>query len=78
MHTKKLLAVKLTLYLMATPFNNFANRVNLNRAAVVELPDHGLLGCLWKYDISDPTLVDLISNFFVLCTNTKVKLYHYS
>ena len=22
--------------------------------------------CLWKYDISDPTLVDLTSNFFVL------------
>ena len=27
---------------------------------------------LWKYDISDPTKVDLISNFFVLSTNLKV------
>ena len=25
------------------------------------------------YDISDPTLVDLTSNFFFLCTNMKVK-----
>ena len=30
--------------------------------------------CLWKYDISEPTLVDLTSNFFVLCTNVKVYL----
>ena len=33
---------------------------------------------LWKYDISDPTLVDLTSNSFVLCTNVKVHLYNYS
>ena len=26
----------------------------------------------------DPTLVVLTSNFFVLCTNTKVDLYNYS
>ena len=26
----------------------------------------------------DPTLVDLTSNFFVLCTNVKVYLYSYS
>ena len=26
----------------------------------------GLTLCLWKYDISDPTEVDLTSNFFVL------------
>ena len=26
----------------------------------------------------DPTLVDLTSNFFVLCTNMKVNLYNYS
>ena len=25
-----------------------------------------------EYDISDPTLVDLTSNFFVLCTSVKV------
>ena len=34
--------------------------------------------CLRKYDISDPTLVNLIINFFVLCTNIKVYLYNYS
>ena len=26
----------------------------------------------------DPTLVDLTSSFFVLCTNVKVYLYYYS
>ena len=34
--------------------------------------------CLWKYDISDPTLVDLTGYFFVPCTNMKVYLYNYS
>ena len=34
--------------------------------------------CLLKYDISDPTLVDLASNFFVLFTKVKVYLYKYS
>ena len=29
---------------------------------------------LWKYDISDPTQVDLTSNFFVQYTNMKVYL----
>ena len=28
--------------------------------------------------MSDPTLVDLTSNFVVLCTNMKVYLYNYS
>ena len=28
--------------------------------------------------ISDPTLVNLTSNFYVLCTNVKVYLYNYS
>ena len=34
--------------------------------------------CLWKYDISDPTLVDMTTNFSVLCSNMKVYLYNYS
>ena len=34
--------------------------------------------CLWRYDTSDPTLVDLTNNFFVLCTKMKVELYNYS
>ena len=33
---------------------------------------------MMKYDKSDPTQVDLTSNFFVLCTNMKVYLYNYS
>ena len=32
---------------------------------------------LWKYDISDPTLVDVTNNCFVLCTNMKVYLYNF-
>ena len=34
--------------------------------------------CLWKYDLSVTTPVDLTSNLFVLCTNMKVYLYIYS
>ena len=34
--------------------------------------------CLWKYDISDSTLVDLISTVFVLCTDMEIYLYNYS
>ena len=43
-----------------------------------ELPDQGLLCLLRKYDISDPTLVDLTGNYFVLCANIKINLYNYS
>ena len=65
----------LTLYLIERPFNAFANRADPDQ---LELQDEGQL-CLikWKYDISDPTLADLTSNFFVLCTNMKVYLYNY-
>ena len=41
------------------------------------MPDQCLL-CLCKYDISDPALVVLTSNFFVLCTNMKVYVYNFS
>ena len=34
--------------------------------------------CLWKYDIADPTLVDLTSDFFVICANMKAYFYNYS
>ena len=37
-----------------------------------ELPDQGLLCLLVKYDIFNPTQVDLASNFFVLLTNMNV------
>ena len=49
------------------------------RQLLEELPDQGLLCLLMeKYDISDPTLVDLTINFFVLCANMKTYLYNYS
>ena len=53
---------------METPLDAFANRAD---------PDQAALVCLWKYDIFALTLVDLISNVFVLCTNMKVYLYNY-
>ena len=52
--------IVLTIYFKETPFNAFANRAD---------PDQVALVCSWKYDISDPTQVDLTGNFFVLCTN---------
>ena len=58
----------LTLYLIEKHFNAFANKAN---------PDQAYSVCLWKYDISDPTLKDLPGNFFVLCSNMKVYLYNY-
>ena len=48
------------------------------RQLLLELPDQRLLCLLMKIWLPDPTLVDLISNFFVLCTNMKVYLYNYS
>ena len=34
--------------------------------------------CLWKSEISDPTLLDLISNSFALYTNMNIYLYNYT
>ena len=34
--------------------------------------------CIWKYDISEPTLVDLTCNSLVPSTNMKIYLYYYS
>ena len=42
------------------------------RQLLQELPDQVYSVCFWNCDISDPTLVDLTSNFFVLCTKVKV------
>ena len=61
---------ELTLYLNETRFNAFANKADQDQAALARVYSI----CLWKYDLSDPTLVDLTSNFFVLCTNMKVYL----
>ena len=59
-------------------FNLLPHRRLLTHLQTEELPNQGLLCLLRKYDISDPTLVDLTSNFFVLCTNMKIYLYDYS
>ena len=62
--------IYLTLYLIETPFNAFANRAGPDQAALVRTTWSGstLFAYGWKYDISDPTIVDLTSNFFALCT----------
>ena len=58
---------------IVTPFHTFANRADLDQAALVRAAGSGstlfAYGNMFKYD---PTLVDLTSNFFVLCTNMKV------
>ena len=67
----------LTLYLIETPFNIFTNRVDPDLTAFIRATRSGytLFACenMIRYD---PTLVDLASNFFVLCTKLKVYLYN--
>ena len=64
------------LNLLETPFYTFVNRTDLDDVALVRVCLIRLyLVCLWKYN---PTLVDMASYFFVLCTNMKVYLYNYS
>ena len=41
------------------------------RQVLQELSDEGLLWLFMENVISDPIQMDLISNFFVLCTNVK-------
>ena len=63
----------LTLNLMETRFNAFANRADQDQAALVRAAWSG--STLFAYgNISDPTLVDLTSNVFALCTNMFVCL----
>ena len=61
------------------PFNMFANRADPDQATLVRAALSGstlfAYGNLIRFE---PTLVDLMSNFFVLCTNVKVCLYNYS
>ena len=63
----------ITLYLIETPFNTFANRADPVQAALVRAAWSGsslfAYGNMIRYD---PTLVDLTSIFFVLCTSMKV------
>ena len=71
------MVLHLTLYLIETPFNTSANRVGPDRAALLRAAWSGST-LFASGNISDPILVDLTSNFFVLCTNMKVYLYNYS
>ena len=59
----------ITFYLIETPVNAFVNKADTDQACLIEstLSAYGNI----RYD---PTLVDLTSNFFVLCTNMKVYL----
>ena len=67
--------VALTHYLVETPFNAFVNRAdNSCKSCLIRVYSV----CLWKYDISNLTLVDLTSNLIVLCTNMKIYSYNYS
>ena len=70
----------LTLYLIETSLDAFANRADPDKAALIRAAWSGsTLFAERNYDISDPTQVDLPSNFFVnKCTNMKVYLYNYS
>ena len=69
----------LTLYLIEMPFNTFANRADPDQAAFVRTALSGFTLFAYGNMIRcDPTLVDLTSNFFVLCTKVKVYLYNYS
>ena len=63
----------ITFYLIETPVNSFVNKAETEQACLIgsTLFAYGNI----RYD---PTLVDLTSNFFVLCTNMKVCLYNYS
>ena len=61
----------LALYLIETPCNTFANREDSDQAALVRAARSGST-LFMEYDISDPTLVNLTSNFFVLCACVKV------
>ena len=56
---------------LLSPFNTFANRANPDQAALIR-------SAFMENDIADPILVELTSNFFVLCTTMKVYLYNYS
>ena len=76
---KKLHNLNITLYLIETPFNTFANRAAPDQAALTTAAWSG--STLFAYENMiryNPTLVDLISIFFVLCTNMKVYLDTYS
>ena len=62
----------LTLYLIETSFNTFANRAVPDQAVLVRAARSGSIGFTHRNMLRyAPALVDLTSNFFVLCTNMK-------
>ena len=64
---------------MEVPFDTFANWADPDQAALVRAAwSVSTLFAYGKLIRYDPTLVNLTSNFFVLCTNVKVYLYNYS
>ena len=72
---------ELTLYQIEKPFNTFANRADLDRAALIYTRAARSGSTLFAYGNLiryNPTLVGLISYFFVLYTNMKVYLSKYS
>ena len=77
-HEKSPECEHLTLYLRETPFNAFANIADPDQAALVRAAWSGSTLFAYGNMISDPTLEDMTSNFFVLCTNMQVYLYNYS
>ena len=70
--------VKCQFYIKTWIVSVYSRLGRLNRAYPEELPVQGILCLLVEYDISDPTQMDLTSNFYLLCTNMNVYLYNYS
>ena len=69
--------IVLILYLIETPFNSFANRADPDQTALVRAVWSTLFAYGKLIIYYGPTLVDLTSHFFVLCTNVIVYLYNY-
>ena len=70
---KKQTQYNLTLYLIETPFNAFANRADPDQAALVRAAwSVSILFAYGNMIRYAPILADLTSSFFVLCTNMKV------
>ena len=60
-HKLSLKAITLTLYLIETPFNTFANRADPYMSVLVGAAWSGFTVCLWKYDLYEYTKLQLLS-----------------
>ena len=63
-----------TLYLIGTTFNSLVNRADPDQATLIRVYSVSLENMAY----SDPTLVDLTSTFFVLCTSMEVYIIIHS